>query len=439
MADHQPFIAKTGRLHAAHKGHGARMEDTAAQPPETQPRPTYTQMVIHKTLGVYFARPYSLAACSERMRRLRSLALILLAALGVAGLVMCGGAGLLPVSGLWAMRGVWGGVVLVLWGVGIFLFGFLRALLVWPAAAVCAALYTGARFALLWAWGRSPVLFVALAAFLLAVLAGAVFRLAKWFVMMSSVTFWQYERDGILRAADLPLGEMPPVAGYAAFLRGEVHVPFDAEHEPAEDVDILLEDCVFFCRRKRLVFCGYALDARQERLTLYLYAREVRRSRRAFKRFLKHSGLPALVICSTDADWRHFREEVYPDDTEYQQIHNRFLYDNMEADGFDFSQAVPQVYTFYFSRREDACAFAEQAVPLGYEGSRYYDREKEANEEGDGPAFAHAVCVQMTGRVGLARMDCNTGRAVELAGQFHGRFYEWEVGVLEPEDPAKPA
>ncbi|ADU25942.1 ribonuclease E inhibitor RraB [Ethanoligenens harbinense] len=427
MADHQPFIVQTGQSHAVRDGCSARMDEAGAQAAETQPRPTYTQMVIHKTLGVYFARPYSLAACSELVRRLRSLAFILLAAAGIAGLVL--GAGAPAFSVVWVACGI----ALVLWGIGVFLFGFARSLLMWPAAVGCAALYTGVRFALSWAWGLSPVLFAALAAFLLAVLAGVIFRLAKRFVIASSVTFWQYERDGILCAADLPLGEMPPVAGYTVFLRGEVPVSFDAEQEPAEEVDILLEDCVFFCRRKRLVFCGYALDARQKRLTLYLYARGVRQSRRAFKRFLKRRGLEASVTCSTDADWQRFHEEVYPDDTEYQQIHNRFLYDNMEADGFDFSQAVPQVYTFYFARREDARAFAEQAVPLGYEGSRYYDREREASVDGDGPAFAHAVCVQLTGRVGLARMDCNTGRAVELARQFHGRFYEWEVGVLEPD------
>lgn len=397
--------------------------------------PTYAQMAVHKTLSVYFAKPYSLASCSEGTGRLRFWLLLLLAAAGVAGLALFSHAGAEPVS--WAARGALCSLVCLLWGAGIFLFGFARASLIWPVGTALALLWAGGRWALAWAWGRSPVLFAALGVFLFALACGVIRQLIKRLVLSFTATFWQYERNGILRAADLPLEELPPIEGYRFFLRGEVHVPLHAEDEPATAVSGILRDFLIECVYRRLIFCGYALDAHHQQLTFYFYADDAKRAKRAFTRFMRRQGRMAVISYQTDPGWQQFRTEVYPNETEYQRIHNRYLQENMEADGFDFSQEVPQVYIFYFSSEEDARAFAEQSNSLGYEKIQYFDCKQDAGGTGS-PVFSHVAYAQLTGRVGLARMDCNTDRAVEQAKQFHGRFYEWEVGEVAPVVQKKP-
>lgn len=441
MTNHRPSFVNAKRADDAYQGdctcedEGDAFAQLAEDEPQTESvkHPTYGQMCVQKTLGVYFAKPYSLAACSAGMMKLRLGLLFLLVTAGIVGLVSFGHAGALSVSPVWGMCGFLCSVGCLLWGMGTFLFGFARASLIWPIGTALYLLWTGAHLALLWAWGRSPALFAALGAFLLALAVGAVGQMVKRLVLSFAATFWQYERGGVLHGADLPLGELPPVKGYPFFLCGAVHAPVADEEEPATAINGILHDYLYDCVRRRLILCGYALDAHDQQLTFYLYADDVKRAKRAFTRFMRKRGHPAVVHYQSDAEWRQFHAEVYPNETEYQQIHNRFLYDNMEKDGFDFLQAVPQVYTFYFSREEDARIFAEQGGSLGYEYARYVDRTQGVRAMGDDPAYAYVVYTQLTGRVGLARMDCNTDRAVELAEQFHGRFHEWEIGRL-PQD-----
>ncbi|MFT9056576.1 MAG: ribonuclease E inhibitor RraB [Ethanoligenens sp.] len=440
MANCEPPVVKSKQSPATcsvDPRHQEEPSQQAAQEPETAgtpEQPTYAWMVVQKTLGVYIAKPYSLAGCSRSVGRLRIVALFVLVAVGIAGTAFFRQPEPFHLARIWATGGFLGSIALLLWGVGLFLFGFVRSLMVWPAGILLVALWTGGRFALEWAWARSPLLFAALALFLFAVLIGALRYLIKILLVSFSATFWQYERDGILRAADLPLGELPTVKGYTTFLSSEMQIPFAVqEEEPASEIGGLLRDCICFCARRRLIFCGYVLDTRGKRLTLFFYADDAERARRAVMRFVSKQGLTAEVTLHKDPDWQRFRADVYPNEMEYQQIHNRYLYDNMEAGGFDFSQTVPQIFTFYFSESKDARAFAKQSVSLGYDDARYFDREQQMHELGDDPAFSHAVCAQLTGRVGLARMNCNTDRAMELAQQFHGQFYEWEIGRLSPE------
>lgn len=395
--------------------------------------PTYTEMAVQKALGVYFARPYSLAVCPDGPRLLRSVLLAVLAAAGVAGLFFKQGAFHLPYGGN-VSAPVFSTVVLI-WGVGIFLFGFVRALWVWPVSAALFALWESLHNLLAGAWGRSPALFAALLVFLFALLAGAIRWLSKRFVVSVGATFWQFERDGVLCAADLPLGELPPVEGWAYFLHCDV--PMAVENN--SDITALLKESVFFFALHRIIFCGYRLDAPGRRLTLYLYADNVERAKRVLSRLLRRQRLPgASVESEKDPGWERFRADVYPDEKEYQQIHNRSLYEEMEAEGFDFSQTVSQVFAFCFEESEDARAFAGEAVSLGYDKARCVDRQEPGGME-EAPAFAHEVFAQLSGHAGLARMDWNTGRAVDQAHRFHGHFCEWEIGQLDPEPAGESA
>lgn len=436
MTNHEPSVINTKHTDDKQQRDVVREGDAFTVPTEDESkaksvqRPTYGQMCIQKTLGVYFSKPYSLAVCSAGMGRLRVGLLLLLVSAGIAGLVLLS-AGLLPVSPSWDVYGRLCSVGCLLWGVSVFLLGFARASLIWPIGAALYLLVTGVRFALLWAWGRSPVLFAALSAFLLALVVGAIRQLAKRLVLSFAATLWQYERDGSLYGVDLPLGELPPVAGYSFFLCGAVHIPLKNGKEPAPAVNGIVHDYLYDCVCHRLILCGYALDTSDEQLTFYLYADDVKRAKRAFTRFMRKQGCPAVISYQPDTEWQQFRAEVYPNEMEYQQIHNRFLHENMEKGGFDFLQEVPQVYTFHFPNKEDACSFAKQGRLLGYERIRYVDQLQNMPVMGGGLADIYAVYAQMTGRVGLERMDCNTDRAVELAKQFHGRFYEWEVGRLQ--------
>lgn len=406
---------------------GWKHADSASQ------HPSYCQMMFRKILGMYVAKPYSLASCSPVLGKLRFLIFLFLEAAGIAGMLFFGLDSSFPAA--FTMRAMTCSFAVLLWGVGIFLFGFLRATVIWPVGIALSTLLSFIRVALQWAYERSPVLLVALGLFLLAVLIGTARFLLKRLVLSFTETFWQYEREGVKRGADLPLGDLPPVRGYTSLLCGQVAVPAGS----GRAIRVMLRDYLVNCLWNRLIFCGYEWNSFRGELRLYTYAENAARAKRAFCRFMRRQGTAAVMTCRDDADWEHFRSDIYPNEVEYQQIHNQYLYDRMESAGFDFLQDVPQVYTFYFSEKEDARAFAEQGNVFGYEETRYVERVREVREMGDNLLFSYEVYAQLTGRVGLARMDCNTGRAIEQARRFNGRFYDWEVGYLPSVFEENPA
>lgn len=400
------------------------------------PRTTYAQMVVQKAAGIYFSKPYSISACSDGVRRLRIFTFLALAALGVPALLLVAGGRLLSmVSGWWAGTAVLASVAVITCGAGVFLFGFLRGLLVWPAFAAGYAAARGLGRLFDWAWALSPALFAALAAFLLCVAAGLLWRLFKTLVVHFGATFWQFERADALCAADLPLEELAPIAGFERFVRFEAELPGGLPAQPEGAVASFLADFLFFARLHRLVFCGYRLDGHAGRLTLYLYAEGEDKARRALDVFLRRrEQLQTQFESEDDPDWKHFYGEIYPGEEEYQRIHNRYVYEMMEDDGFDFTQAVPQVYYFYFERKEDARTFERQARRLGFDRARYVESEPGPPRFGGASLPAYAVYAQLTSRLGLARMDVNTGRAVALAHEYHGRFDDWEIGELDQQE-----
>ncbi len=385
---------------------------------------TWGQMLVSKALGVYFSRPYSLTLCTETARVLRGVFFTVLAAAGVSSLFAGAGRVVwLPFAGTISM--IFFGAVLLAGSVALLLFGLARSLFVLPVAALVLFLWKAVTGLLSAAWGRSFALFLeltALAAFLLFWLLRSLF---KRLIIGMSATFWQFERGGLVRAVDLPLGELPAVKGRPIFLRCRFSLG-----DPGR-LNVFLRECVFTMILHRIVFCGYALDPEEGGLTLYLYADREGRAARVLSKLLARRHLPeARVEAVPDPSWHRFREEVYPDEQEYQRIHNRVLYEDMEADRFDFAKEVPQIFAFSFEKEEDARAFAEKAAGLGYEDARYVERE--TGKQGSLPAYA--VFAQLTGRAGLARLNFNTDRAVEQAASFHGHFYEWTLGRLDGEE-----
>lgn len=411
----------------------AARQRTAETPAQ---RSTYAQMMVQKVAGIYLSKPYAVAACSEGMRRLRVLAMLGLGALGLALLLLLACGRLLRlVSACLEGTVLLAAVAAVVWGACIFLFGFARAALVWPCAAAGYLAARGVMLLLAWAGAVSPVFCAVLAAGMVFAAAGLLLRLFRLLVVHFSTTFWQFERGGALCAADLPLEDVAPLEGFDCFTTLEARLPERLSSEDSGRVFGFLQDFLVFSRLRRLVFCGWRLDAPARRVTLYYYAESEARAHRLLRAFLRRrERMETTVVCARDVEWSRFFTEVYPAEEEYQHIHNRFFYDMMERDGFDFGQAMPQLYYFYFEQEKDARAFARDAREEGFERVRYLGGETMPRRFGTVEKGAVALCAQMTGRLGLARMDLNTAHAVALARRYNGHFGDWELGELDEQE-----
>jgi hypothetical protein len=171
-------------------------------------------------------------------------------------------------------------------------------------------------------------------------------------------------------------------------------------------------------KRGRSCFAGSSIDAVQLTAAVYIYyhpryARSVYQWAAAWSRTVS----PTFDIKSEkDPSWRHYYEDLAPDETNYFRISNQRFYMVLEKKKYDFSKETSLWMLLAFHGADAAKAALDILREDGF-------ILKIGPEEEEG---LHYVIVEKTTRLGLERLNLMTDRIISFIRPLEGQLVSFD-------------
>ncbi len=405
-------------------------EDAAAPSP---PGVSYEDYIQQRARADYTDQPHALQNARPLLRTLRLVAGSLLGSVGLLGLLI--GSNLEDSAATWADSPVFwlvaGSFVLIVSGVVIVLWGFLRALLVPTAGAVLVA----SAWVLHRTLQQSTVTPIEIAAPILAIAAlvlAIVLQLGKTIHRRRRAFFTLFDRDGATLGTDLLLADVFPIQGYPWWVDVSIHLE---ESDNPAFLDTLNARVRSFCARRRFVLAGMALEPSGRAFRLFFYVREEQQLE-AIRRFLDrhlHNAVQASI--QRDETWGRYADTLRPNRVERIRIRNRAIVEMLETRGFDFASAVPVVFGLRVAGAERAVALADHAVRDGQDRALHLGSDGNPWKEGDPTDGTHYVLVQRSTRLALEALNAACLDLDRLAGEYGGEMESLTPGEISAAQP----
>lgn len=409
---------------------GAPGDAPAAPSP---PGVSYEDYIQQRARADYTDQPHALQNARPLLRTLRLVAGSLLGSVGLLGLLI--GSNLEDSAATWADSPVFwlvaGSFVLIVSGVVIVLWGFLRALLVPTAGAVLVA----SAWVLHRTLQQSTVTPIEIAAPILAIAAlvlAIVLQLGKTIHRRRRAFFTLFDRDGATLGTDLLLADVFPIQGYPWWV--DVSIRLEESDNPAF-LDTLNARVRSFCARRRFVLAGMALEPSGRAFRLFFYVREEQQLE-AIRRFLDrhlHNAVQASI--QRDETWGRYADTLCPNRVERIRIRNRAIVEMLETRGFDFASAVPVVFGLRVAGAERAMALADHAVRDGQDRALHLGSDGNPWKEGDPTDGTHYVLVQRSTRLALEALNAACLDLDRLAGEYGGEMESLTPGEISAAQP----
>jgi|GEM_PF-6298236 len=394
---------------------------------------TYEQVMAHKKLILRAHKPYAFENLIPRQLKWRLIVSGGLSALGFLALAVVSDMEDSAPT-IWTSPLFWTVAISlfsILWALVLFIYGFLRSLLV-PGLFI-----TGGMVYLFYAYliqirESSPFTFTIILLLLAGTVSYTIFLLIRYFRRHSGSFFAHYEKNNALCGIDLSLHDMLPIADYtrlyAVSLSQRPESDVRSRLRQAVATDRLNKQLNRFCRQKRMIYAGFYYGRSAGKMEFFIYGSEKKDCRRQLQALLHNAGAQSVDLqVSDEADWNTYRYELYPDENTLFRIINIQVYERLEERHFDFSQPLPLTYVLRFGEKEDALTCLPAAETVGYEEAVYQDSEQEDPALQSAHMNEHFVVLRLTSLMGLERLHLNSQKAIELAAQFHGQLLNWHV------------
>lgn len=321
-------------------------------------------------------------------------------------------------------------------GLAIIFIGFLRALLV---PVICAGLIAGAILSytlLKLLAGQSMPLFIFLLILALILVLALLLVFLRSFTRNQRRSLSFYEQDDCLYGADFALRDLCPLAGYQDLVLTTLTLDESAD---LKTIDAFNDKIMLFCARSKLILAGVILDWRNKTYKIALYAPDQKRQK-LVDSFLQRNLQSAFHSeIQSDPKWDFYQNNLYPDRAVLLRMQNSEIVEELEAQGLDFSQLYPLVFTLYFIDRTQALAFTRDAVANGYDRAIYLDNQESAEAEQLTAKYANQVLAQKTTKVTREWLDIVCLEVDRLASQYGGEFDAVTLGEIDDEaDDSQP-
>jgi hypothetical protein len=251
-------------------------------------------------------------------------------------------------------------------------------------------------------------------------------------------SYWRYligypvftdDRD--LVGVYMLLADYLPVAGYDDLLTFSfgIEVTDDELSSPGQirRIEHILNGTQKFCYRKQVLFAGYRISLNAATMKLFFYSKDS--ISEAFKtqyyRLLSHyTDEEILINHDKDNQYLVFKNELFPNDYQLQEMYAQIVYDKCAEEGFDFDEQYEIQYLISLNNEKDLVDCEDD---LRKEGFLVRRTPEEDFYDEDFDLYFLTLTIEHTSNIGIERLKYNTKTVINIISKYDGNLENWNV------------
>jgi regulator of RNase E activity RraB len=253
-----------------------------------------------------------------------------------------------------------------------------------------------------------------------------------------SRSYWKYlvgypmfndDRDMV--GVYMLLADYLPVAGYDDLTTFAFGIEITDEELSSigqiRKIEHLLRETQKFCYRSQVVFAGYRISMNQETMMLYFYSNASKTEtfkNRYYSLLCHYTDEDIIINQEKDSQFLVFKNELFPDDYQLQEMYAQIVYDKCVEEGFDIDE---QYGIQYLISMHDDEYLADCINDLRKEGFlvRRTPEEDFYDEELD--LYFYTLVIEHQSNIGIERLKYNTKTIINIIARYDGNLENWNV------------
>jgi hypothetical protein len=253
-----------------------------------------------------------------------------------------------------------------------------------------------------------------------------------------SWSYWKYlvgypmfndERDMV--GVYMLLADYLPVAGYDDLTTFSFKIEITDEELSSvgqiRKIEHLLHDTQTFCYRNQVVFAGYRISLDQETMMLYFYtsSRKTETFKTRYYRLLCHYTNENIIINQAkDSQYLVFKNELFPNDYQLQEMYAQIVYDKCVEEGFDLDE---QYGIQYLISLYDEKYLTDCLNDLHKEGFNVRRTPEEDFYDEELDLYFYTLVIEHQSNIGIDRLKYNTKTIINIIAKYDGNIENWNI------------
>ena len=240
--------------------------------------------------------------------------------------------------------------------------------------------------------------------------------------MLRKPLFTFFDGDGKAIAIDMTLFHLCPVAGYKFLITVSVPNLYTAITKQALNQFYKINAGLY--SKKIILASGVFSKTSGAESKYYAYTDDLNNIE-YISDYLSANGISCSVAYVEDPDWNKYKSELMPDEYVLNEIYNGNLYMNLSRGKYDMAKISRLGYFVSFDNTSDAEACVKNAENGGFK--LYNHGKSPIKEEKIGSKSIYIVILELESRLGLERLNMNSGNIIDFAKKFNGHLHHWAL------------